>query len=187
MIYDKLYSVSIKDGNIVFESVKKNGIMAFKSYLNGNIPDISKVLVEDSQLMGDLLKEVSNISLYDCIMGECSRTSGYLKVTSKDDEDKPLVKVYKCSKDSCNTEQSSVSCEKKNVGIAVYDSGKSEYKICINSGTTSDVFITKVITSGTSLNHYFSYIGSNYYNLYISDKTGSIVGLSVNGKKMKKK
>lgn len=178
MIYDSLYSITISDGNIVFNKVVKNGIMAFKSYSNNYMPDITNVLVKDSELNGDLTEDVSNIKLYDCMLGSCIKTNGYIKVNGKDDEGKPLVKVFMCDDDSCGTEQKSVTCEKKNVGVADYDSEKTEYKICINSGTTSDTYAYKVITSGTTMQFYYSRSENNIYNLYISDKTGNIAGLS---------
>jgi len=179
MMYNKLFSFeNSDDGIITITEIGKNGMVLLEDFYNGDYYEISNRLVTDDELSNDLSSNLGSLKIYECKMGECVETTGYLKNYGKNDKDETEVVVYKCDSGSCKTVQKAVDCKKDNVGIASYYSESSELKVCINSGTTSDSFNQIVVTSGSSSNYLFSR-NNNYFNLYISDKTGSLVGLSV--------
>jgi len=128
-----------------------------------------------------LSKEVlSKTLLYLCQNGKCVSTSGTLKYKSSSSK----VEVANCS-GYCISKQGPVKCNIMNTGKAFYNSSKSKFQICVNSGnSTKDIFEFKEIRSN-STNHFITLktIGTDYYELFVSDKGGNMVGLSTGNKK----
>ncbi|ORX78583.1 hypothetical protein BCR32DRAFT_270003 [Anaeromyces robustus] len=121
MINNEIYSIDTKDKEkIKINKIKNIGIFAFidKSDLNFGIES----LVTSKEFSSDMSSFISYTKLYYCNTEGCSRTSGYIKYKSKNDE-----KVIECRSDSyCNVDTAFTNCENS---LAYYDSG---FKICVD-------------------------------------------------------
>ncbi|KAL6621478.1 hypothetical protein U3516DRAFT_811049 [Neocallimastix sp. 'constans'] len=170
LINNSLYSIeNDKHGNFTINKLTSSGLEAFEYVYAG----FAKLINDFSK---KLSKEVlSKTLLYLCQNGKCVSTSGTLKYKSSSSK----VEVANCS-GYCISKQGPVKCNIMNTGKAFYNSSKSKFQICVNSGnSTKDIYEFKEIRSN-STNHFITLktIGTDYYELFVSDKGGNMVGLS---------
>lgn len=171
---------------LTIEKIKTDRISVFRFENNNGYGK----LVSDDEDFSNIGNE---IRLYDCMNGKCTRTTGYIKLSSNE--------IRKCTLKNCEDKQEKISCSIKsctgvncnddyiygNVGIGYYD---SDFKICLLDNNKS--FKTVSLKKGESESYNMSFTGKSnlictqslqIYNLYISNALGNIVILSVQGNK----
>ncbi|OUM68766.1 hypothetical protein PIROE2DRAFT_3455 [Piromyces sp. E2] len=164
----KLISLKIDDkGKINIENLNTTDSYPFKTKGNNYgvmIEDLSQDFTED---------ELEEIFLLQCINGECFNIPGYVKYNTASDE----VKVAECD-EFCFLYQGPEECNAESSGKVYYDSVSQKFMICMNQGDlNNNVFEAKEIVSSSSFIYYLNISGKEdtYYNLYISNKDGSII------------
>ncbi|OUM57859.1 hypothetical protein PIROE2DRAFT_17026 [Piromyces sp. E2] len=171
LIDNIVYTFTNTNGVISIELVKISGIYSF--YYDDSIGYTT--LISNNEFKNGLTYEYSKLRLLECKYGQCIETLGYLKYNQK-------TIVY-CSFNDCKeSKTSTIDCNNiNNDGIAFLDSN-SKFKICINNGNkNSNDYISKEINSSTGDILMFSLMNQSElsFRLYISNKNGYIVGLSL--------
>ncbi|ORX42276.1 hypothetical protein BCR36DRAFT_416175 [Piromyces finnis] len=153
---------------VVIEKLNITDILPFKSKgenYGTMIEDLTNNFSED---------ELEETFLLHCIYGECFNVSGYLKYNIPGNK----TKIAECN-EFCSLYQGSKECNEKNSGMTFYDSNTQKFMICIryeNDQLTNN-YASKEIVSGSRLSYYLNFSGKEniFYNLYISNKDGSII------------
>jgi len=201
------FLIKVESGTYIFDSetykIDKNTENKF-TIEKVKTPRISVFRFENNNGYGKLVNEEDDLSkidneirLYDCQNGHCIRTTGYIKLSNNE--------IHECTLNNCKNKQEKVSCTFKscdkvencnndymygNVGIAYYD---NDFKICFLENSRSFKPISIKASHSLSYNLNFK-VKSDLsdmtctsslpiYNLYISNKLGNIVMLSVQGNK----
>ncbi len=115
---------------------------------------------------------LSNTYIFYCQHGDCIPTSGFLKSKTENGS----YQINYCNS-NCYTPVTYTSCITS--PAAYYDTKTSNFYICIKSSSNSNSYEKKLISKNDI--DYFTeptFYGTNYYNIYESDKGGNVVGYS---------
>jgi len=150
----------------------ESGLYAFRDD-QSQVDEGMDTLMEEQDLTNHLSKTtVKNIQLFHCHNYECRETNGFIKYH---DIEENQIKVAECSP-KCHPDYIAYDCRS---GNAYYSKKDSKFNICVSNGGSKNL-IPKEIE-----NQQFNYIfnntltSSNAYNLYITNKGGNIIGLSL--------
>lgn len=146
-----------------------NGLYGFKDDMS-MIDEGMDTIIENNEYLSDFSKIISNIRLFHCNDYKCKETSGYIKYNSNN-----KIKVAKCEP-KCDPKYKSNDCK---TGNSFYSTSESKFNLCINNGQI--LFPKEITKDKVNLIFNNTITGKNSYNLYISDKSGSIIGLSTFG------
>lgn len=171
MIQYTLYSFK-KDSNnmMIISSENSNVMIAIYKDSSISIKEFSNILIND--FSKDYTNSLSEINLYECRNNKCYDTiEGYLKYGVSNN-------LAKCGIIGCKKIEKTSNCSNdEHIGNLNYD---SKLKICVNSGNFKD---DKYSFKEIAIN-YENYILSLKdkdglkYNLYITNESGNIIGLS---------
>ncbi|OUM66913.1 hypothetical protein PIROE2DRAFT_59085 [Piromyces sp. E2] len=199
MINKQLYLIANdeNDDKVVIVKLISNGMMAFESIKNPEYNIFNNTLIKYDQFKNNLNSRLVNINLYDCRNGLCNQTKGYIKYNTDF-----TPKVVYCDEKGCNKEIQYYECKSSNSGSAYYYSGEFNFCMSYKSSysTYDSIFKYKAVsikggsTAGYFLNELnwksifgYSIFNSDqdsllnkekFYELYISDKGGNIIGLN---------
>lgn len=168
MLNNKIYQIqNYGDNTIEFmETNIENGVYAFLNYKDITNVEFEMVL-DINEYFNDLSDLISHIKIYNCYNNECILTSGYIKYKIED-----TYKIAKCEFDYCNIDLYGTKCGENS--YAYYENDK--FNICTIE--KNPFFETKTLKDN-EINFIFNKtdIASSLYNLYISDKNSTIIGL----------
>lgn len=175
-----MYSVENKNNIISINEELENQMVVIQYDNNSVYPELSYQKIPEIKFSNDLPNSISNLSIYDCIQGECSKTNGYFYYGKEKN-----ISVVKCDKNKCEITNNSNICNKDNYDIAYYD---TSFKFCYKNYQSNYIYKSKEIISNQNnfiltLNDNYSY--NNSYKIYIIYKNSHIIGLSHLGKKKK--
>jgi len=134
--------------------------------------------VEISDFTNDFSNILSDIDIYECIKGSCSKTFGYFYYGEDSN-----INVVQCDLEKCEIIENDTTCDSNNSDKAYYN---TTFEFCFKYDYNNTKYISEEIKYDQT-NYIFSLIeNSQYYYLYISYKNSRIIGLSRLGKIYKK-
>jgi len=130
--------------------------------------------VEISDFTNDFSNILSDIDIYECIKGSCSKTFGYFYYGEDSN-----INVVQCDLEKCEIIENDTTCDSNNSDKAYYT---TTFEFCFKYDYNNIKYTSEVIKYDQT-NYIFSLIeNSQYYYLYISYKNSRIIGLSILGK-----
>ncbi|OUM63258.1 hypothetical protein PIROE2DRAFT_20691, partial [Piromyces sp. E2] len=164
LINDKMYKLSLDDGSPELVEYESGGIFAFEDKESSNGGVFMKTIIDDDSI-STYKFENTNIGIYDCDKNICYKTKGHILIANNI--------ILRCDN----------GCSILNDNYCYYNEGHvciqdSIFKIYIE--TLSEEYNS--FDSGyweikkNEINYFFSY-NYSYYNVYKSNKNGSIIAM----------
>ncbi|ORX84879.1 hypothetical protein BCR32DRAFT_266028 [Anaeromyces robustus] len=150
--------------NISFEKIELDGSYAFindkTSYQYG-----VDILLTDEELLNITNETIPNVRLYYCDKINCNLSTGYLIYKT---EIENSYKTAECSYDFCDINYVVDECV---LGKHIYYKNGKKKIFCVNSNNSERQYYIEE----NEINYIFNYMSnSEIYNLYISNKSGTI-------------